>query len=172
MDGLGSSCSIDVTIRADKTITVADNGVGMNREEVVANLGTIAKSGTREFFAQLTGDRQKDAHLIGQFGVGFYSGFIVAKKITVVTRRAGSAEAPAAYNYSVRDPDGSLRAGVRLDPGTVYTVVSQRPLITPAALRASRIEPVPPEISTLQRTRPMIFRISPPSGEIAPNLMS
>jgi molecular chaperone HtpG len=74
---------------AARTLTVADNGIGMNRDEVVANLGTIAKSGTREFFAQLTGDQQKDAHLIGQFGVGFYSSFIVADKVTVLTRRAG-----------------------------------------------------------------------------------
>ena len=72
-----------------KTITVTDNGIGMSRDEVVANLGTIAKSGTREFFGSLTGDQQKDAHLIGQFGVGFYSSFIVADKVTVSTRRAG-----------------------------------------------------------------------------------
>ncbi len=74
---------------AAKTLSIADNGVGMNRDEVIANLGTIAKSGTREFFSQLTGDQQKDAHLIGQFGVGFYSSFIVADKVTVHTRRAG-----------------------------------------------------------------------------------
>ncbi|HSD00063.1 MAG TPA: molecular chaperone HtpG [Casimicrobiaceae bacterium] len=84
----------ELAIRVDydvaaRTITVSDNGVGMNREEVIANLGTIAKSGTREFFAQLTGDQQKDAHLIGQFGVGFYSSFIVADRVTVATRRAG-----------------------------------------------------------------------------------
>ena len=72
-----------------KTVTVSDNGIGMSREETVAHLGTIAKSGTREFFSQLTGDQKKDAHLIGQFGVGFYSAFIVADKVTVVTRRAG-----------------------------------------------------------------------------------
>jgi len=72
-----------------RTLTIADNGIGMNRDEVIANLGTIAKSGTREFFSQLTGDQQKDAHLIGQFGVGFYSSFIVADKVTVRTRRAG-----------------------------------------------------------------------------------
>jgi molecular chaperone HtpG len=72
-----------------RTITVSDNGIGMNRDEVISNLGTIAKSGTREFFASLTGDQQKDAHLIGQFGVGFYSSFIVADKVTVRTRRAG-----------------------------------------------------------------------------------
>ena len=72
-----------------RTITVTDNGVGMSRDEVIPNLGTIAKSGTREFFARLTGDQQKDAHLIGQFGVGFYSSFIVADRVTVLTRRAG-----------------------------------------------------------------------------------
>jgi molecular chaperone HtpG len=74
---------------AARTVRVSDNGVGMNREEAILNLGTIAKSGTREFFSQLTGDQQKDAHLIGQFGVGFYSSFIVADKVTVLTRRAG-----------------------------------------------------------------------------------
>ncbi|MBI5898896.1 MAG: molecular chaperone HtpG [Rhodocyclales bacterium] len=72
-----------------KTLTIADNGVGMSREEVIANLGTIAKSGTREFFSKLSGDQQKDATLIGQFGVGFYSSFIVADRVTVLTRRAG-----------------------------------------------------------------------------------
>lgn len=74
---------------AAKTITISDNGIGMNRDEVIANLGTIAKSGTRDFLSKLTGDQQKDAHLIGQFGVGFYSSFIVADKVTVLTRRAG-----------------------------------------------------------------------------------
>ncbi len=72
-----------------KTITVRDNGIGMSREEVAQNLGTIAKSGTREFFETLTGDRQKDTQLIGQFGVGFYSAFIVADRVTVTSRRAG-----------------------------------------------------------------------------------
>ncbi|HEY0339106.1 MAG TPA: molecular chaperone HtpG [Burkholderiales bacterium] len=72
-----------------RTITVADNGIGMSRQEVIENIGTIAKSGTREFFDKLTGDEAKDAHLIGQFGVGFYSSFIVADKVTVITRRAG-----------------------------------------------------------------------------------
>lgn len=78
--------SFDKTAR---TITVSDNGIGMTRDEAVGNLGTIAKSGTREFLARLTGDQKNDAHLIGQFGVGFYSAFIVADKVTVVTRRAG-----------------------------------------------------------------------------------
>jgi molecular chaperone HtpG len=77
--------------KAARTITITDNGVGMSRDEVIQHLGTIAKSGTREFFAQLTGDQQKDAQLIGQFGVGFYSSFIVADRVTVVSRRAGLA---------------------------------------------------------------------------------
>ncbi|MEZ5291003.1 MAG: molecular chaperone HtpG [Vicinamibacterales bacterium] len=74
---------------AARTITVSDNGIGMSRQDVVENIGTIAKSGTREFLAQLTADRAKDAHLIGQFGVGFYSAFMVAERVTLVTRRAG-----------------------------------------------------------------------------------
>lgn len=72
-----------------RTITIRDNGVGMNREEVIHNLGTIAKSGTREFLDKLTASQAKDSHLIGQFGVGFYSAFVVAEKVIVMTRRAG-----------------------------------------------------------------------------------
>ncbi|MDO8346680.1 MAG: molecular chaperone HtpG [Rugosibacter sp.] len=77
--------------KAARTLTVSDNGIGMSREEAITHLGTIAKSGTREFFSQLSGDQKKDAGLIGQFGVGFYSSFIVADRVTVVTRRAGLA---------------------------------------------------------------------------------
>jgi molecular chaperone HtpG len=75
--------------KAARTLTISDNGIGMSRDEVINNLGTIAKSGTKEFFSKLSGDEQKDAALIGQFGVGFYSAFIVADRITVETRRAG-----------------------------------------------------------------------------------
>jgi molecular chaperone HtpG len=75
--------------KAARTLTISDNGIGMSRDEVISNLGTIAKSGTKEFFSKLSGDQQKDAALIGQFGVGFYSAFIVADRITVETRRAG-----------------------------------------------------------------------------------
>jgi molecular chaperone HtpG len=75
--------------RAARTITISDNGVGMSRDEVISNIGTIAKSGTREFFQSLTGDQARDANLIGQFGVGFYSSFIVADRVTLTTRRAG-----------------------------------------------------------------------------------
>ena len=81
---------IRVEYNADlKTVTVIDNGIGMSREEVIEHLGTIAKSGTRQFFESLTGDQSKDSQLIGQFGVGFYSAFIVAEKVEVISRRAG-----------------------------------------------------------------------------------
>ena len=75
--------------KAARTITISDNGVGLSRDEAISHLGTIARSGTREFFSKLTGDNQKDAQLIGQFGVGFYSSFIVADRVTVRSRRAG-----------------------------------------------------------------------------------
>ncbi|MBS4096235.1 MAG: molecular chaperone HtpG [Sulfuricella sp.] len=87
-----SDSALKIRIAFDKearTITIADNGIGMSRQEVIDNIGTIAKSGTREFFSSLTGDQAKDANLIGQFGVGFYSAFIVADKVTLTTRRAG-----------------------------------------------------------------------------------
>ena len=91
-----NDAELKIRVALDKTartLTIADNGIGMSRDEVVTNLGTIAKSGTKEFFGKLTGDQKKDAHLIGQFGVGFYSAFIVADKVTVRTRRAGLAAA-------------------------------------------------------------------------------
>ena len=83
---------LKIGVRFDKdarTITISDNGIGLNREDAINHLGTIAKSGTREFFSKLTGDQQKDASLIGQFGVGFYSAFIVADKVSVYSRKAG-----------------------------------------------------------------------------------
>jgi molecular chaperone HtpG len=85
-DELGIRIEID---KENRQISVSDNGIGMSREELIDNLGTIARSGTAEFLGQMTGDQQHDAHLIGQFGVGFYSAFIVADKVTVDTRRAG-----------------------------------------------------------------------------------
>ncbi len=86
--------AIRIDIDKDKRLlTVTDNGIGMSREELVDNLGTIARSGTAEFLEQMTGDQQHDAQLIGQFGVGFYSAFIVADKVTVDTRRAGADQA-------------------------------------------------------------------------------
>ena len=89
-----SELKIQIGFDKDKrTLTISDNGIGMSRDEVIANIGTIAKSGTKEFFNALTGDQAKDANLIGQFGVGFYSAFIIADKVTLTTRRAGSNEA-------------------------------------------------------------------------------
>lgn len=89
-----SELNIRVSFDKDaRTLTIADNGIGMRREEVINNIGTIAKSGTKEFFQNLTGDQAKDANLIGQFGVGFYSSFIIADKVTLITRRAGETEA-------------------------------------------------------------------------------
>jgi molecular chaperone HtpG len=87
-----NASDLNIRVSFDKearTLTLSDSGIGMNRDEVIANLGTIAKSGTRDFFSKLSGDQQKDANLIGQFGVGFYSAFIVADKVSVLTRRAG-----------------------------------------------------------------------------------
>jgi molecular chaperone HtpG len=84
---------LSVSVEADpeaRTITISDNGIGLSREEMIDHLGTIARSGTREFFSRLTGDQQRDAQLIGQFGVGFYSAFIVADRVSVVSRRAGA----------------------------------------------------------------------------------
>jgi molecular chaperone HtpG len=88
----GSDAELKIRVAFDRqarTLSVSDNGIGMSRDEVIGNIGTIAKSGTREFFQALTGDQAKDARLIGQFGVGFYSSFIVADRVTLVTRRAG-----------------------------------------------------------------------------------
>jgi len=87
----GAELKIRVSFDKDaKTVTLEDNGIGMSREEVIAHLGTIAKSGTADFLKNLSGDQKKDSHLIGQFGVGFYSAFIVADKVDVFTRRAGA----------------------------------------------------------------------------------
>ncbi|MDN4054554.1 molecular chaperone HtpG [Massilia sp. YIM B02763] len=89
----GNDHELKIAILFDKeakTITISDNGIGMSRDEAVSHLGTIAKSGTKEFFSKLSGDQQADAALIGQFGVGFYSAFIVANRVTVETRRAGA----------------------------------------------------------------------------------
>ena len=90
-----NDAELKVRISADKeanTVTITDNGIGMSREDVINSLGTIAKSGTAEFFQNLTGDQSKDSQLIGQFGVGFYSAFIVADKVTVRTRKAGESQ--------------------------------------------------------------------------------
>jgi molecular chaperone HtpG len=107
---------------AARTITICDNGIGMNADEAVANLGTIAKSGTREFMSRLEGEQRKDAQLIGQFGVGFYSGFIVAERITVDTRRAG-VQADSAVRWSSQGAgDFEIETITRVQRGTEITL--------------------------------------------------
>ncbi len=113
-----SDSELNIRISFDKvarTLTISDNGIGMSREEVINNLGTIAKSGTREFFSRLSGDQQKDANLIGQFGVGFYSAFIVADKVSVLTRRAGEKNDQGVRWES--DGGGEFSIGMEAKPG-------------------------------------------------------
>jgi molecular chaperone HtpG len=101
-----------------RTLTLSDNGIGMSREDAVTHLGTIAKSGTREFFSALTGDQAKDANLIGQFGVGFYSSFIVADKVTVISRRAGLAHDQAVKWESAGEGDYTIEMVEKAGRGT------------------------------------------------------
>jgi molecular chaperone HtpG len=108
--------------KAARTLTIADNGIGMSRQEVVDNIGTIAKSGTREFFGRLTGDQAKDAHLIGQFGVGFYSSFIVADRVSLVTRRAGLPEDQAVRWESAGEGEYTIEPAVKPGRGTEVTL--------------------------------------------------
>lgn len=112
---------LKIQIACDKearTITITDNGIGMNRQEVIDNIGTIAKSGTKQFFESLTGDQAKDSHLIGQFGVGFYSAFIVAGKVTVNTRRAGLTEEHGVRWTSTGEGEFDLETIDKADRGT------------------------------------------------------
>ena len=122
-DGALYESDSDLKIRvgydaAARTITVEDNGIGMSRQEVIDHIGTIAKSGTREFFGSLTGDQAKDAHLIGQFGVGFYSAFIVADKVTLITRRAGLTHEHGVRWESAGEGDYTLETVEKTDRGT------------------------------------------------------
>jgi molecular chaperone HtpG len=118
---LGKDSELGIWIDTDAkagTITVRDTGVGMSREEAITHLGTIAKSGTREFFKRLTGDQQKDAQLIGQFGVGFYSAFIVADKVEVLTRRADAAPEAGVRWESTADGQFTVETVDRAERGT------------------------------------------------------
>jgi len=105
-----------------RTLSITDNGIGLSREEAVEHLGTIAKSGTREFFSALTGDQAKDAHLIGQFGVGFYSSYIVADRVTVVSRRAGLEADQAIRWESSGEGDFTIEVIERAQRGTEVTL--------------------------------------------------
>ncbi|WP_305074575.1 molecular chaperone HtpG [Propionivibrio sp.] len=117
----GDDSELKIRLSFDKearTLTISDNGIGLSREEAVEHLGTIAKSGTREFFSALTGDQAKDAHLIGQFGVGFYSSFIVADKVTVISRRAGLEATQAVRWESAGEGDFSVEMVEKAGRGT------------------------------------------------------
>lgn len=114
-----SELAISVGFDKDaRTITIADNGIGMTRDEVIANIGTIANSGTKKFLDSLSGDQAKDSHLIGQFGVGFYASFIVADKVTLSTRRAGDAAGNATRWVSSGEGDYTLETIEKAVKGT------------------------------------------------------
>lgn len=118
-----SELAIHLHVDTDaRTITVTDNGVGMSRQEVIDQIGTIAKSGTREFVQTLTGDQAKDAQLIGQFGVGFYSSFIVADRVTLTTRRAGLTPTDAVHWESSGEGDYTLESVSKDSRGTEVTL--------------------------------------------------
>ncbi|MBL6735752.1 MAG: molecular chaperone HtpG [Burkholderiales bacterium] len=117
--GDDSDLKIDVSVdREKRTVSISDNGIGMSRDEVVQNIGTIAKSGTKEFFNKLTGDQAQDATLIGQFGVGFYSSFIVADKVTLISRRAGLPESEAVCWESAGEGDFTVETVSKPSRGT------------------------------------------------------
>ncbi|MBH5329889.1 molecular chaperone HtpG [Eikenella sp. S3360] len=135
----GGELAITITAnREARTLTVADNGIGMSEAEIVEHLGTIAKSGTKAFFEQLTGDAQKDAHLIGQFGVGFYSAFIVADQVTVESRRAGLAANQGVRWVSAGDGEFTVEPIEQAERGTRVTLhlkADQDELLSDWALR-------------------------------------
>jgi molecular chaperone HtpG len=117
----GNDHELKIRVSFDKearTLTISDNGIGMSRDEVVSHLGTIAKSGTKEFFSKLSGDQQQDAALIGQFGVGFYSAFIVAEKVIVNTRRAGAFASEGVRWESTGEGDYSIETIEKASRGT------------------------------------------------------
>jgi molecular chaperone HtpG len=122
---LADDAELRIWIEADATagtITVRDNGIGMTREEAIAHLGTIAKSGTSEFFKSLSGDQQKDSQLIGEFGVGFYSAFIVADRVEVLTRRAGQPPEAGVRWESSADGEYTVATVTRAERGTSVTL--------------------------------------------------
>ena len=115
----GAELKIRVSFDKDaKTVTLEDNGIGMSREEVITHLGTIAKSGTADFMKNLSGDQKKDSHLIGQFGVGFYSAFIVAERVEVFSRRAGLAASEGVHWSSKGEGEFEVATIDKADRGT------------------------------------------------------
>jgi len=119
----GDELAITVSFDADAhTVTIADNGIGMNRDEVITNIGTIAKSGTKQFLESLTGDQQEDSRLIGQFGVGFYSAFVVADRVTLITRKAGDAPSEGVSWASEATGSYELEQVEKAEKGTTVTL--------------------------------------------------
>ncbi len=108
--------------KESRTVTISDNGIGMTRDEVIANIGTIANSGTKKFLENMTGDQAKDSHLIGQFGVGFYSSFIVADEVTLVTRKAGTPVNEATKWISQGEGEFTLETVEKTQKGTEITL--------------------------------------------------
>jgi molecular chaperone HtpG len=122
---LAKEPDLQVTIDADPkagTLTIRDNGIGMTRDEAVANLGTIARSGTAQFFKSLSGDQQKASALIGQFGVGFYSAFIVSDRVEVVSRKAGAPDEEGVHWESRADGEFTVETVTRAERGTAVTL--------------------------------------------------
>ena len=122
---LSTDPDLQITIEGDPkagTVTIRDNGIGMTRDEAIANLGTIARSGTAQFFKSLSGDQQKASQLIGQFGVGFYSAFIVAERVEVDSRKAGTPEEEGVHWESRADGDFTVETIQRADRGTTVTL--------------------------------------------------
>jgi len=124
-DLMAGEPELAIWIEADadkKTLSIRDNGIGMSRDEAVSHLGTIARSGTAEFFKKLSGDQQKDSQLIGQFGVGFYSAFIVAERVEVLTRRAGAPTSEGVRWESAADGEFSVETIERAERGTTIVL--------------------------------------------------
>ena len=148
---LGDVSDLKVTLAIDKdarTLTIADNGVGMNEQDVRDNLGTIARSGTRQFLTQLSGDQKKDSQLIGQFGVGFYSAFIVADKVEVLTRKAGE---DAAVRW-VSDGEGefTVAAAEKAERGPSPSARTRTISSSTSTLRTTGKPPRPGRITRLK----------------------
>src|SRR5215471_6145386 len=139
---LGSAAELTIRVDADADeglLTVSDNGIGMSRDEIVENLGTIARSGTGQFLERLSGDQKKDAQLIGQFGVGFYSAFIVAEEVTVLTRRADAPPSAGVRWVSSGQGEYSVETIERAERGTTVQLklkTDAAEFLDPSRLRA------------------------------------
>lgn len=158
--GEGYEIRVDVDEEA-KTLSISDNGIGMSRDDVIENLGTIAKSGTAAFMEQLSGDQQKDSQLIGQFGVGFYSSFIVASRVEVVSRKAG--EDAATRWESAGEDEFSIDAAERDAPGT--TVILHLDVEAEEFASSWRVRSVIKKYSDHISVPVLMLETPPPAGD-------